>query len=192
MSNQVFGYLTVLGFSHTHNTRAFWKCLCVCGSQKSVSGKHLRAGQVTSCGCMRGPKTRYEDYSERRKELRLSNPEKAKKCQSDYKQRNKEVHLARNREQSSKQRAKRKNLLSVPSWSQKDQINLVYQKAKEWNMEVDHIVPLVSDKVCGLHVWHNLQLLSAQENRSKSNRTWPDMPTIEDSCSNAELQGVTR
>lgn len=40
---------------------------------------------------------------------------------------------------------------------------------------VDHIVPLQSDKVCGLHCVANLQLLTKSANISKGNRTWPDM-----------------
>lgn len=41
---------------------------------------------------------------------------------------------------------------------------------------VDHIVPLTSNKVCGFHSEHNLQVLPALENVTKSNRHWPDMP----------------
>lgn len=190
MTNQVFGSMTVLGFSHTHNTRAFWMCRCVCGIEKPVSGKHLRAGQVVSCGCMKGPKTQYADYGERRKELRQANPEKSRKWLADYRARNRDEYLSRNRQHSSKQRLKRRNLHSVPPWSQAEQISTVYQKAREFGMEVDHIVPLVSEKVCGLHVWDNLQLLVLQENRRKSNQVWPDMPDPR-RLSNAELQGIT-
>jgi hypothetical protein len=30
--------------------------------------------------------------------------------------------------------------------------------------------------VCGLNVWHNLQLLHESENAKKKNYHWPDMP----------------
>lgn len=65
---------------------------------------------------------------------------------------------------------------AVPRWADHDKIKLVYQKANEWGMQVDHVVPLQSDTVCGLHVWENLQLLAPSINASKQNRYWPDMP----------------
>ena len=54
-----------------------------------------------------------------------------------------------------------------------------YAQAMKKRMHVDHIVPLNSKLVSGLHVWHNLQLLAGTLNITKKNREWPDMPTKE-------------
>lgn len=74
--------------------------------------------------------------------------------------------------------AKRRLLLrkAMPAWADVKAIKLVYERASASGMEVDHIVPLVSPIVCGLHVAANLQLLDRVANASKSNRHWPDMP----------------
>lgn len=36
--------------------------------------------------------------------------------------------------------------------------------------EVDHVIPLVSGEVCGLHTWWNLRVIPMRENRVKSNK----------------------
>lgn len=41
---------------------------------------------------------------------------------------------------------------------------------------VDHIVPLISRLVCGLHCEFNLQVIPGIENITKNNRYWPGMP----------------
>ena len=41
--------------------------------------------------------------------------------------------------------------------------------------EVDHIVPLISRRVCGLHVESNLRVIPARDNAVKGNRHWPEM-----------------
>ena len=73
-------------------------------------------------------------------------------------------------------------LQAIPKWADMSKINSFYKLAKERGLadggewHVDHIVPLVSQLVCGLHVEHNLQVIPAVENLRKHNRVWPDMP----------------
>lgn len=43
---------------------------------------------------------------------------------------------------------------------------------------VDHMVPISSRLVCGLHTHTNLQVISQYENDVKGNHMWPDMPEI--------------
>jgi len=68
--------------------------------------------------------------------------------------------------------------IARPSWYQSERkiILDIYKDASTKGMHVDHIVPIKSDIVCGLHCIANLQLLHPHENQSKSNRWWPDMP----------------
>lgn len=68
--------------------------------------------------------------------------------------------------------AKRRALVkqATPSWADLAEIQNVYLEAQYLQMHVDHIIPLRGKFVCGLHVWENLQLLSAKDNLSKGNK----------------------
>ena len=90
-------------------------------------------------------------------------------------------YFAQNRDKFRSNRAKYKaqKVLATPSWAVKHKIDEYYFAADflgmvtgEW-YEVDHIVPLLNEKVCGLHVEHNLQVITREENRRKSNK-WLD------------------
>lgn len=76
----------------------------------------------------------------------------------------------------------RKLYQAWPDWISEDsRFNEIYKEAKERrkageDVHVDHIVPICSDIVCGLHVPWNLAIVSAKYNMSKSNLHWPDMP----------------
>jgi hypothetical protein len=70
----------------------------------------------------------------------------------------------------------------VPPWASFEEVVAIYRQAKELTEQtgikhhVDHIVPLRSPLVSGLHWAGNLQILQADENMAKSNLVWPDMP----------------
>lgn len=52
LTGRRFGRLLVLSYAETNTRRAYWLCLCDCGTEKVISGKSLRRGTTTSCGCL--------------------------------------------------------------------------------------------------------------------------------------------
>ena len=74
---------------------------------------------------------------------------------------------------------RRKHRYATPPWltrKQKSEIRQLYQIAITMTQTtgeqyvVDHIVPLRSDVVCGLHVAWNLRVITQEENLKKSNK----------------------
>lgn len=72
-------------------------------------------------------------------------------------------------------------LQATPCWADATSINLAYENAQVLTAEtgiswhVDHIIPLRSRFVCGLHTHTNLQVIPANDNQQKSNRWWLGM-----------------
>lgn len=72
--------------------------------------------------------------------------------------------------------------LAKPAWANEFFILEAYRlaalrtKMLGFPWHVDHIVPLISERVCGLHVEHNLRVIPGLENVLKGNRHWPGMP----------------
>lgn len=73
---------------------------------------------------------------------------------------------------------------ATPLWAERDQIVVIYDEASRRraageDVVVDHVVPLTSPLVCGLH-WHaNLEVISRLTNQRKSNAWWPGHPNGE-------------
>ena len=72
-------------------------------------------------------------------------------------------------------------LQATPIWADFDAILKIYEMAQSMRdsgvpCEVDHIIPLRSNLVCGLHVESNLQIVNPMTNNKKGNRWWPNMP----------------
>jgi hypothetical protein len=98
----------------------------------------------------------------------------------DFAKKNRSKYTA----QTAKYRAQKKQ--ATPAWSftewEEFFIQEIYDQADRLTKltgnqyHVDHMVPIISDVVCGLHCKDNLQIMLGRLNISKSNRYWPDMP----------------
>ena len=58
LTGQVFGRLTVIAYSHTKESNAYWELQCLCGNKKIACTGNLRRGMTRSCGCLRKETTR--------------------------------------------------------------------------------------------------------------------------------------
>lgn len=137
---------------------AQYRCVCDCGTEKIALGMSLRNGDTTSCGCAYKVAGLIRVKSDSRKRAvirRIVHERRAAK------------------------------LAATKPWSH-ELFRLVLLEAHHLAVlrevvtgipyDVDHIIPLKSDVVCGLHNEFNIQVITRSANRSKSNRYWPDMP----------------
>jgi hypothetical protein len=125
------------------------------------------------------------------KNYRLSNPEKTKAWQRNWRKINYELSKELHRRYYVKNKKKRHansrkyelaKINATPKWRTRAQINdisQIYETCPE-GYHVDHIVPLRGKEVCGLHVSWNLRHLPANENLTKSNKLNLEAAEIED------------
>lgn len=167
-----------------------------CGIDKPYShyAKDSRAKTGTQCSCKSCQKAYAVAHKEERaalgkiwreknternaaKNARLyrENLEKYKAAKKQWYQENK----GRKNYLTAKRRAQM--LKATPQWDEELNelvLSEAYKLAKlreavsGVNWHVDHIVPLQGKTVCGLHVWNNIQVITATENQKKCN-SWP-------------------
>ena len=129
-----------------------------------------------------------EIYKEKAKQYYLLNKENASKANREWAKKYPEKVLEIKRKYARNNPAKvlanvRKRQLqkkqAIPKWVDERELKAIkqlYIKARELTKktgvphEVDHIIPLKSDTVCGLHVHDNLQIITRFKNRSKGNK----------------------
>lgn len=135
-----------------------------------------------------------ETYRAMRKAYRKRNPDKIRAAKQRSYVRNREAILKKTNAYNKKYRktnpdkinaktARRRanKLQATPIWSNSKDIDDFYTAALMFRLytgeqyHVDHVVPLNSDVVCGLHCEDNLQVMLATDNIAKGNRHWPDM-----------------
>jgi hypothetical protein len=123
-------------------------------------------------------KERYQVYYDFHNKANLSkktqwnkdNKDRVAEAQRKYRQNNRGKINAKNMARRAKQ------MNAMPSWANLKYIELFYQLAKEETIRtgrevwVDHIIPLNSPFVCGLHCEDNLQLLFKEDNIRKGNK----------------------
>lgn len=122
-----------------------------------------------------------------RDKWRSDNPDYTKQCYAKHR----DVWIARSNQwqRDNPTKVAQRNRLratshrrSKPLWANQEAMDLIYTKRDELNalwgtkFQVDHIVPLQGDSVCGLHCEDNLQLLEKSLNCEKRHFHWPDMP----------------
>lgn len=126
----------------------------------------------------------YERNKERKQETnaawRAANPGRAKAAQAKATTKWREANP--HRVTAKQVRRTATQLQATPLWADQKAIAQYYLIANYLSAElnspfqVDHVVPLRSKQVCGLHAETNLSILPAAWNAKKGNRTWPGKP----------------
>lgn len=161
-------------------------------NKKAIAEKHKGYYQVNKEAIAEVKRAYYEANKEaiveKQKAFYEANKETIAEKQKAYREANKEaraeqkkVYQKANSHLGNAIGARRRasKLQATPSWANKEHIDSIYLLASinrkaGHDVQVDHIVPLQSKLVCGLHCESNLQLLQGSNNKAKGNRHWPN------------------
>lgn len=160
LSGQRFGRLLVIRRVHRNQIgNAKFLCKCDCGNDTTALGNSMSCGNTTSCGCAKNG-TRGVAA---RKKSRLSSLRRRAKYYCVY----------------------RPYDLEFLNLIEEEAVELCFSRfnSTNRNWEIDHIVPLQGLKdsdgnrlVQGFHNEFNMRVILSNENSSKRNWHWPDMP----------------
>jgi len=125
-------------------------------------------------------KNNKEKYNKKARDWRNKNPDKVRAILQRYRasENGKQVYRGCSRSYAIKfpqRRAANENarraikINAMPAWADKEKISEFY-KNRPHGYHVDHVIPLVNSKVCGLHVIENLQYLKPVDNFRKHNK----------------------
>ena len=115
-----------------------------------------------------------------------------KECRSKYRKEN----LGSVNSLTARRRAIKKK--AIPKWANRENIERIYEECAKVTKEagiihhVDHIVPLQSKWVCGLHCEDNLRVITGSDNTHKLNSHWPDMAKPKDHSVAATTENLAR
>jgi 5-methylcytosine-specific restriction endonuclease McrA len=172
-------YFTGQPCKHGHIAARKTKGSCVeCLKVEWQEGAVSRAGYFASYNKREEVKDRKNEWYQENREMVISNAATRpahilREYRNAWKANNKTQVLADNKVR------RRKHREATPPWmtrKQKSEIRQLYQIAITMTQTtgeqyvVDHIVPLRSHEVCGLHVPWNLRVITQEENLAKSNK----------------------
>lgn len=122
------------------------------------------------------------------------NPLKRREIEAKYRGANTEKEIARcarwrannpEKKYAAKARRRANARQAVPSWygefdefvmEEANDLIRLRNESTGISWHTDHVVPLQSQLVCGLHSWTNIGVIPGVENMRKGNRCWPGMP----------------